>query len=108
MKYILQGRPINFTTDIVALAIDLIDGKDINNHWSLRVLVLNKYSLSQSFILLLKSFIIDVFISDAVLTSIGAVNLRTFLNKFNDHELTQKENARLDNLRIRILYCASP
>ena len=28
-KYILKGRPINLTTDIVALAIDLLDGTDI-------------------------------------------------------------------------------
>ena len=41
MKYILKGHLINCTTDIVALAIDLLDGKDIKNHWNLRVLVPN-------------------------------------------------------------------
>ena len=32
VKYILNGRPINLTTDIVVLDIDLLDGKDIKNH----------------------------------------------------------------------------
>ena len=50
VKYILNGRPIYLTTDIVALAIDLLDGKLVKNHWSLRVLVFNKHSSSQSFI----------------------------------------------------------
>ena len=39
VKYTLKKRPINLTTDIVALSIDLIDKKDIKNHWNLRVLV---------------------------------------------------------------------
>ena len=51
VKYILKGRPIDFTTDIVAFAIDLFDGKNIKNHWNLCVLIPNKHSLSQSFIL---------------------------------------------------------
>ena len=103
MKYTLKGRPINLTTDIVALAIDLLDGKDIKNHWNLRVLVPNKHSLSQSFILLLESFIRDVFIIDSVLNNICAFNLMKFQNKFKDHDLSQEENARLDNLRRRML-----
>ena len=101
VKYILKGRPINLTTDIVALAIDLLDGKLIKNHWSLRVLVPNKHSLSQSFILLLESFIRDVFITDSFLNSICALNLMKFQNKFKDHNISQEENARLDNLRRR-------
>ena len=32
VKYTLKERPINLTTDIVALAIDLLDKKDIKNH----------------------------------------------------------------------------
>ena len=50
VKYLLKGRPINLTTDIVAVAINLLDGKDIENHWNLRFLVPNKHSSSQSFI----------------------------------------------------------
>ena len=103
VKYTLKGRSINFTTDIVALAIDLLDGKDIKNHWNLRVLVTNKHSSSQSFILLLESFIRDVFITDSVLKNICAYNLMKFQNKFKDHDLSQEENARLDNLRRRML-----
>ena len=103
MKYTLTGRPINLITDIVALAIDLLDGKDIKNHWNLRVLVPNKHSASQSFILLLESFIRDVFITDSVLNNICAFTLMKFQNKFKDHDLSQEENARLDNLRRRML-----
>ena len=99
MKYSLTGRSINLTTDIVALAIDLLDGQDIKNHWNLHVLVANELSASQSFILLLESFIRDVFITDSVLNNIFAFNLMKFQNKFKDHDLTHKENARLDNLR---------
>ena len=69
VKYTFQGWPINLTTDIVALAIDLLDGKDIRNHWNLSVSVLIKHFSSQSFILLLESFIRDVFITDSVLNT---------------------------------------
>ena len=103
MKYILKGRPINFTTNILALAIDLLDGKDIKNHWNLRVLVPNKNSSTQLFILSLESFIRDVIIIDSVLNSICAFNLMKFQNKFKDHDLSKEENARLDNLRRRML-----
>ena len=103
VKYILKGRPINFTTDIVAVAIDLLDDKNIKNHWSLRFLVLNKHSSSQSFILLLESFIRDIIITDSVLNSIFSFNLMKFQNKFKDHDLSQKENGWLDNLRRRML-----
>ena len=82
VKYTLKGRPINLTTDIVALAIDLLNGKDIKNHWNLRVSVPNKHSSSQSFILLLESFIRDVFVTDSVLNTICAFNLMKFQNKF--------------------------
>ena len=78
VKYTLTRRPINLTTDIVALAIDLLDGKDIKNHWNLFVLVPNKHSSSQSFIILLESFIRDVFITDSVLNTICAFNFMKF------------------------------
>ena len=32
VKYRLKGRPIKLTTDIVALAIDLLDSELIKNH----------------------------------------------------------------------------
>ena len=32
VKYLIKGRPINLTTDIVALTINRLDGKDIKNH----------------------------------------------------------------------------
>ena len=103
MKYPPTGRPINLTTDIVVLAIDMLDWKDIKNHWNLRVLVFNKHSSSQSFIVLLDSFIRDVFITDSVFNTICALNLMKFQNTFIDHDLFQEENARLDNLRRRML-----
>ena len=103
MRYTLKGRPLNLTTDIVALSIDLLDEKDIKNHWNLSVLVPNKHSSSQSFIILLESFIRDVFITDSVLTTIWAFNLMKFQNKVKDHDLSQEENSRLDNLRRGML-----
>ena len=97
VKYLLNGRPINLTTDIVAVVINLLNGKDIKNHYSFRFLVPNKHSSSQSFILLIQSLIKDVFITDSVLNSICAFNLMKFQNKFKDHDLSQEENASLDN-----------
>ena len=88
VKYILKGRPINLTTDIVAPAIDLLYGKLIKNHWSLRVLVPNKHSSSQSIILLLERFIRGVFITDSVLNSICAFNLMKFHYKFKGHNIS--------------------
>ena len=86
VKYTLKGRPINLTTDILSLAIDLLDEKDIKNHWNLRVLVPNKHFSSQSFIILLERLIRDVFITDSVLNTICAFNLMKFQNKFKDHD----------------------
>ena len=42
VKYILELRPINFSTEIMALAIDLLDKNNIKNHWNFSVLVPNK------------------------------------------------------------------
>ena len=103
VKYKLKKRPIYLTTDIVALAVDLLDGKNIKNHWNLRVLFSNKHSSSQSFIILLERFIRDVFITESVLNTIFAFNLMKFQNKFKDHDLSQEENASLDNLIRRML-----
>ena len=103
VKYTHKGRPINLTTDIVALAIDLLDEKDIKNHWNFHILVPNKHFSGQSFILLLESLIRDVFITDSVLNTICAFTLMKFQNKFKDHDLSQEENARLDNLKRRML-----
>ena len=103
VKYILKGRPINLTTDIVAVANDLFDDKTIKDHWSLWFLVSNKHSPSQLFILLLQSFIQNVIITDSVLNSICASNMTKFQNKFQDYDLSQKENAKIHNLRTRML-----
>ena len=87
----------------MAVAINLLDGKDIKKNCCLRFLVPNKHSSSQSFILLLQSFIRDVFITDSVLNSICVFNLMKFQNKFKDHDLSLEKNARLDNLRRMLL-----
>ena len=50
----------------------------------------------------MESCIRDVFLTDSVLNSIWAFNLK-FEKKFKDHDQSQVENARLDNLRIRML-----
>ena len=47
VKYIRQGRPINFTTDIINLAIDRLDENNIKNHWNFSVLIFNKHFSSQ-------------------------------------------------------------
>ena len=94
LKYILKERPIKLTTDIVAVAIDLLDGNVINNHWCLRFVVLNKHFSSESFILLLQSFIGDVIITDFVLNSIYAFNMMKFHNKFQDYDLSKEKMQR--------------
>ena len=99
VKYILKKRPINLTIDILAVAIVLLDGKNIKNHWSPQSLVSNKHSPSQSFILLLQSFIRDDIITDSVFNSICTFNMMKFQNKFQDYDLSQEENAKMDNLR---------
>ena len=57
VKYLLIERCINLTINIVGVAINLRNEKDIMNYCSLRCLVPNKHSSSRSFILLLQSFI---------------------------------------------------
>ena len=102
VKYLLKGRTINLGTDNVAVAISLLDGKDIKNDWSLRLLVPNKHSSNQSFISLLQNFIRDVFITVSVLNSIGALNLIKFQTSSKITIYLKKKNARLDNLRRRM------
>ena len=99
VKYLLKRRPINLTIDIVAVSINLLEGKNIKKNCSLWFLVPNKHSLSQSIILLLHSIIRVVIITDFVLKFICAFNLIKFQNKFKYHKLSQEKNAKLDNLR---------
>ena len=66
VKYILQGRQINFSIVINAVSIDLIDGNDTKNHWFLWLLVPVYHSSSQYFILFLEHFINTVLITDSV------------------------------------------
>ena len=91
LKYLHKGRPINNTNNIVAVAINLLDGKDIKKNCCLRFLVSNKHFSCQSFILLLQSYIRDVFITDSVLNSICAFNPMKLQNKFKDHDLSQEK-----------------
>lgn len=94
VKYTLKGRQINFSTDIIAVGIVLLDGNVIKNHWCLRLLIPFHYSSSQSF-LFLESFIRTVLITDSVLYSIGAFEPMRFQNKIEDHALHQQEKAAL-------------
>ena len=85
------------------MSIDLIDGNDIKNHWVLWLLVPVNYSSSQYFRLFLERFIKTVIITDSVLYSIGALELMKFQNKIEDHDLSEKEKATLEDIRNQML-----
>ena len=79
----IKARQINPTTVIYVMDIELLDGGEIKNHWCIRFLVLISEACSTSFHYFLEKFIRRVFITDPVLSFIGAFELMVFQNRLD-------------------------
>ena len=99
VKYTIKARQINLSTFIYTVGVTLVDGNKNMDHWVLQFLVPISHHLRYSFITFRQRLIRTVLITDSVLDSIGALELMKFQNKIDQHDITVKENAELDDLR---------
>ena len=103
VKYTIKARQINISTFIYGVDVTLVDGNKNKDHWVLRFLVPISHHLRYSFITFQQRLIRTVIITDSVLYSIGALELMKFQNKIDQHDISVKEKAELDDLRISML-----
>ena len=103
VKYTIKSRQINISTFIYAVGVTLVDGNKNKDHWVLRFLVPISHYLRYSFITFLQRLIRTVIITDSVLYSIGALELMKFQNKIDQHDISVKAKAELDDLRKSLL-----
>ena len=78
VDYTIIARQLNPTTVIYVLDVELLDGGEIENHWCIRFLVPISEACSTSLHDFKKKFIRRIYITDPVLSSIGAFELMVF------------------------------
>ena len=99
VKYTIKARQINVSTFIYAVGVTLVDGNMNKDHWVLRFLVPISHHIRYWFITFLQRLIRTVIITDSVLYSIGALEIIKFQNKIDQHDISVKEKAELNDLR---------
>ena len=99
MDYTIKARQLNPTTVIYVLDVELLDGGENKNHWCICFLVPFSEACSTSFHNFLEKFIRRVFISDSVLSSIGAVELMVFQNRMDQLDFLKQQQTALDVLK---------
>ena len=72
-------------------------------HWIIRFFVPISHSMKMSFFNFLQNFICKVFVTDDVLSSIGAFELMEFKNKINQLYFEQDQEAALNSVRDKML-----
>ena len=80
------------------MGVTLFDKNKNKDYWVMRFLVIISHYLRYSFITFLQRFIRTVIITDSVLYSIGDLELMKFQNKIDQHNISVKEKAELDDL----------
>ena len=96
VDYTIKARHLNPTTVIYVLDVELLDGGEIKNHWCIRFLVHISEACSTSFHDFLEKFIRRVFITDPVLSSIGAFELMVFQNRIDQLNFPDRQHTALD------------
>ena len=81
--YLIKARQINSTTVIYVVDVELLDGGEIKNHCCIRFLVPISEACSTYFHDFVEKFIRIVFITDSVLSFIGAFELMVFQNRID-------------------------
>ena len=94
--YLMKDRQINSTTVIYVVDVELLDGREITNHWCIHFLVPISEACSTSFHDFLEKFIRRVLITDLVLSFIGAYELMVFINRIDQLDFPDKQHTALD------------
>ena len=99
MYYTIKARQLNSFTLIYVVDVVLLDGGDIKNQWCIRFLVSISEACSTSFHKFLEKFIRRVYITDSVLSSIGAFELMVFQNRIDLLDFPDKQHKAQDMLK---------
>ena len=99
VDYKIIALQINPITVIYVMDVELLDGGEIKNQWSIRFLVSISETCSTSFHDFREKFIRRVLTTDFVLSSIIAIELIMFQNKMNQLDFSKQQQTALDVLR---------
>ena len=103
VKCDIKTRQINYNTVFYVVEINLFKEKCNMRQWIIRFPVPISHSMKKSFFNFLQNFICKVFVTDDVLSSIGAPELMEFYNKINQHYFERDQEAALNSVREKIL-----
>ena len=96
MDYTTKAQQLNPTTVIYVLDVDLLDVGESKNFWCIRFLFFISEACSTSFHNFLEKFNRRDFITDSVLSSIGAFELMVFQNRMDKLDFPKKKQTALD------------
>ena len=99
----IQTRQINYNTVFYVVEINLLKERCNMRQWIIRFLVPISHSMKMSFFNFLQNFICKVFVTDDVLSSIGAPELMEFQNRINQLYFKQDQEAALNSVRDKML-----
>ena len=99
IDYTVKARQLNPTTVIYVLDVELLDGGKIKYHWCVRFLVPISEPCSTSFHDFMETFIRRVFITEPVLSFIGAFELIMFQNKIDQLDFLDTQHTAIDMLK---------
>ena len=99
----MKTQQITFNTVFYLVKIDLLEGQCRMRSWIIRLLVPTFHSMRISFLNFLQRFVLNVFVTDDVLLSIGAPDLIEFKNKIDQLDYHQDQEAALNRLREEML-----
>ena len=104
VDYTIKVRQLNPTTVIYVLHVDLLDGGEKKKHWCIRFLVPISEANSSSIHDFLVKFIRKSFITDSILSFIGAFKLMLFQNIMDKLDFPKQEQTALDMLRDFMIF----
>ena len=94
----MTTRQINFNTVFYVVEINLLEGKCRMRRWIIRLLIPTFHSMRISFLNFFQHFVLNVFVTDDVLLSIGAPELIEFKNNIDQLDYHQDQEAALNRL----------
>ena len=95
----IKTRQINYNIVFYVVEINLFKERCNMRQWIIRFLVPISHSMKISFLNFLQNFICKVFVTDDVLSFIGAPELMEFQNKINQLYFEHDQKAALNSVR---------
>ena len=99
VNYTCKSRELNPTTVIYVVVVGLIDGGETKDHWCIRFLVPTIVVFRKLFHDFLEKLIRRDFITDSVLSYIGAFELMEFQNKLKQFDYPNQHQTATNILR---------